>query len=173
MDKIKIIQKEDPILRQRAKEVPLDEIKSGKIQNLIKRMKEAIKENMEAVAIAAPQLGKPLRIFVISKYIFSPKNEEMKKDNLGYLVFINPKILKKSREQKILTEGCLSVKDIYGTIKRSVKIKVESYDENGKKFVKSGGGLFSQVIQHEIDHLDGILFTDTATALRKYEKTEK
>lgn len=174
MDKIPIIQKRNNILRKIAKEVPLEEVKSAAIQNIIKKMKLAVSEREEAAAVAAPQIGQSLRIFVVSERALMkpkdipPKPEEKKE--YGHIVFINPKILKKSRQQKILSEGCLSVENIYGAIKRSDKIKVEAYDENGKKFVKSGKGLFSQVIQHEMDHLDGILFTDKAIMLRKYDK---
>jgi peptide deformylase len=168
---IKIIQKENGALRKKTKEVPLDCIKSAEVRNAIKKLKQAIFENEEAVAIAAPQIGKSLRIFVVSEYVFSPGNKEKKKMDYGYLTFINPKILKKSREQKIMTEGCLSVEGVYGTIKRSQKIKVEAYDENAKKFVKSGSGLFSQVIQHEMDHLEGILFSDKALVLKRIPPT--
>ncbi len=70
----------------------------------------------------------------------------------------------------MLTEGCLSVTKIYGTIKRFEKVKVEAYDEKGKKFTRGASGLFSQVIQHETDHLNGFLFIDKATNLQKYEK---
>jgi len=164
---VKIIQKENKILRKSAKEVPLDLIKSEEIQTIIRKMKEAIIENEEAIAIAAPQIGESLRIFLISEYVFEPENKEKKKTDYGFLVFINPKILKKSHKQKILTEGCLSVAGFYGTVKRSEKIKIEAYDENGKKFIKSGAGLFSQAIQHEMDHLDGILFTDKALVLKR------
>ncbi len=169
MNKIKIIQKGDKILTSAAKDIPMADIKGVNIQAIIEKLKRVIAENEEAVAVAAPQIGKSLRIFVVSEYIFSPENKEKKKNDYGYLVFINPKILKKSRGQKIMTEGCLSAKNIYGTIKRSEKIKVEAYDENGKKFIKSGSGLFAQVIQHEMDHLEGVLFTDKAIALKKYE----
>lgn len=168
---IKIIQKGDKVLGQVAKEIPPEKIKSKEIKDLIDELKQVIAEEEEAVAVAAPQIGESLRIFVVSEYVFSPENKEKEKADYGYLIFINPKIIKKSREQKILTEGCLSVEGVYGTIKRSEKIKVEARDENGKKFIKSGSGLFSQVIQHEIDHLEGVLFVDKATALQKYEKT--
>ncbi len=168
--KIIIIQKGNDILRKVAKEVPIQEIQSKEIQNVIEELKKAISENEEAVAAAAPQIGKSLRIFVVTEYVLSSRAEEDKKENYGYIIFINPKIIKKSREQKMLTEGCLSVTSIYGTIKRFEKIKVEAYDENGKKFTRGASGLFAQVIQHETDHLDGSLFTDKAIALQKYEK---
>ena len=168
--KITIIQKENNILRKVAKEVPTKNIQSEEIRNVIRRLKKVISENEEAVAAAAPQIGKSLRVFVVTEYILSSRAKEDKKENYGYLVFINPKIVKKSREQKMLTEGCLSVVNIYGTIKRFEKVKVEAYDENGKKFTRGASCLFSQVIQHETDHLDGSLFIDKAIALQKYEK---
>ena len=169
--KITIIQKENNILRKVAKEVPTKNIQSEEIRNVIRRLKKVISENEEAVAAAAPQIGKSLRIFVVTEYILSLHTEEDKKENYGYLIFINPKIIKKSREQKMLTEGCLSVTNIYGTIKRFEKVKVEAYDENGKKFTRGASGLFSQIIQHETDHLDGFLFIDKAIMLKKYGKS--
>lgn len=167
MGKIEIIQKGNNVLKKIAGEIAVKNIKNEEIQSVIKSLKQAILENEEAVAVAGPQIGKSLRIFVVSKYIFSPENKEKKKADYSFMVFINPKILKKSHEQKALPEGCLSLKDVYGTIKRSEKIKVEAYDENGKKFIKSGRGLFSRVVQHEIDHLDGVLFSDKALSLKK------
>lgn len=172
--KIKIIQKENKVLRKISAEVPSEKIGSGKIKNLIEKMKRAISENEEAIAIAAPQIGESLRIFVVSEYVLDSNFEIQspslrKKSDYGFIVFINPEIIKKSHKQKILTEGCLSVAGFYGAIKRSEKIKVEAFDENAKKFIKSGSGLFSQAIQHEIDHLDGILFIDKAVILKKYE----
>jgi peptide deformylase len=167
---IKIIQKGEKILKNIAQEVPLERIKNQEIKDTIKKLKQIILENDEAVAVAAPQIGKSLRIFVISEYVFSPQNKEKEKKDYGFLVFINPKILKKSKEQKFLNEGCLSVTGFYGSVKRAGKIKVEAHDESGKKFTKSGKDLFSQVIQHEVDHLNGILFSDKAINLKKYEK---
>ncbi len=168
--KINIIQKGNDILRKIAEEVPVSDIQKKEIRNIIGKLKKAISENEEAVAAAAPQIGISLRIFVVTEYILSSHTEEDKKENYGYLIFINPRIIKKSREQKMLTEGCLSVTNIYGTIKRFAKVKVEAYDENGKKFPRGASGLFAQVIQHETDHLDGSLFIDKAIALQKYEK---
>ncbi len=168
--KINIIQKGNDILRKIAEEVPVSYIQKKEIRNIIGKLKKAISENEEAVAAAAPQIGISLRIFVVTEYILSSHTEEDKKENYGYLIFINPRIIKKSREQKMLTEGCLSVTNIYGTIKRFEKVKVEAYDENGKKFTRGASGLFAQVIQHETDHLDGSLFIDKAIALQKYEK---
>jgi len=104
--KIIIIQKGNDILRKIAEEIPAQNIQSKEIRNVIGRLKKAISENEEAVAAAAPQIGKSLRIFVVTKYILSSHTKEDKKENYGYIVFINPKIIKKSRGQKMLTEGC-------------------------------------------------------------------
>ena len=168
------MQKGNDVLRKIAKEVPLDEISGAKIKRVIKKLKQAVTENQEAIAAAAPQIGESLRVFVVSDYIFAseavnPDEEQKEKSDYGCLVFINPKIIKKSKEQKIMSEGCLSAEGLYGAVKRAEKIKVEACDENGKKFIRSGSGLFAQVIQHETDHLDGVLFTDKATAVKKYE----
>lgn len=171
--KVKIVQKGNKVLRETAKEVPLEKIKSQEIGNIIEKLKIAVLEREEAVAAAAPQIGKPLRIFVVSGFAFNPPEqpeEKKEKRDYGFTVFINPKIVKKSRERATFPEGCLSVEGFYGQTKRSIKIKVEAFDESGKKFIKSGAGLFAQVIQHEMDHLDGILFCDHAANLKKYEQ---
>ena len=97
--------------------------------------------------------------------------------NWKHFVFINPKLLKKSKNKKRLVEGCLSVNDpsgeiIYGKVDRFEKISVEAYNEHGKKFKVGAKGLFAQVLQHEMDHLDGILFIDKAKEIRKIPREE-
>ncbi len=175
---IKIRQKGDDVLRKIAEEVALKKIQTAKIKNIIEKLKQSIAERKEAVAAAGPQIGESLRVFVISEYVFAPKQqkpdeEQKKKSDYGYLIFINPKNLKKSRGEILMTEECVIVEGVYGTVKRAEKIKVEAYDETGKKFIKSGAGLFAQVIQHEMDHLEGVLFSDKAITLKKYESKEK
>jgi peptide deformylase len=78
------------------------------------------------------------------------------------MYFINPVIVKKSRETQVLEEGCLSIRYLYGKVRRSKKITVRAYDENGVLFERGASGLLAQIIQHENDHLDGILFVDKA-----------
>jgi peptide deformylase len=173
-----ILQKEEKVLRQKAKEVPVPEIVTPKIQKIISEMKEALQSQDDGVAIAAPQIGYSLRIFVVSKKVEEIVTEakmealgisreiiesETKKINSKDLVFINPVIKKLSKERKNVEEGCLSVRYLYGKVKRSLKATVEAVDENGKKFQRGGTGLMAQIFQHEIDHLDGILFIDKAT----------
>jgi len=180
-----IVQKEDKILRKIAKEVPIEVIKSPKTEAIIKRMVKALESQDDGVAIAAPQIGENLRIFVVSKKIFEimaeekmksksskkEKTETFNKEKNDYknLVFINPKVLKTSKKKMIVDEGCLSVRWLYGKVERAEKTLVRAYDENGKLFTMGGSGLLSQAFQHEYDHLDGVLFTDKATGLKEME----
>ncbi len=188
-----IVQKEDKILRKTAKTVAIEDIKSRKIETIIRRMGMALDSQEDGVAIAAPQIGENLRIFVVSKKIFEimaeekrknmlrgKKGKSSKRENLEEfeklekeeakmkdMVFINPEILKTSKEKVVTEEGCLSVRWLYGKVKRAQKTLVRAYDENGKIFTLGGSGLLSQAFQHEIDHLNGILFTDKATDLKE------
>lgn len=165
----KIVQKEAPVLREIAKEVPLADITSPKIKKIIEEMKEALAGEDDGVAIAAPQIGYSLRIFVVSgkveDIIKEAKGIEIPKDRKVLpkdLVYINPVITKISKEKKAVEEGCLSVRYLYGKVNRSVKASIVAYDENGKKLTVGGTGLVAQIFQHEIDHLDGVLFIDKA-----------
>lgn len=176
-----IVQKEDRVLRKIAKEVPIEDIKSRKIETVIRRMIKALEREEDGIAIAAPQIGESFRIFVVSKKIFELMEEEerrkkTKRENLNdfekekpeykNLVFINPEILKTSKKTELMEEGCLSVRWLYGKVKRPQKTLVKALDENGKSFTLGGSGLLSQVFQHEIDHLDGTLFIDKAVDLK-------
>ena len=158
-----IVQEGDPILRQTAVPVPLEEIRSERIQRLLGSMKEALSDCEDGVALAAPQIGESVRIFVVSPKAFA---EDADLSN-EHLVYINPTITKLSSKKVTQEEGCLSVRSIYGLIDRSEKATVEAYDEHGKKFSRGASGLLAEIFQHEIDHLNGILFIDTATDLRK------
>jgi peptide deformylase len=160
----KILQKEAPVLREIAGEVPLETINSPKIQSILEEMKEALDSQDDGVAIAAPQIGYPLRIFVVSRKVdhLEKGKEETEAPTGKDLVFINPVIIKLSKEKKYVEEGCLSVRYLYGKVRRSTKATVEAYDERGKKFSRGGTGLLAQIFQHEVDHLDGCLFIDKA-----------
>ncbi len=161
----KIVQKEDKILRSIAKEVPISEIKSKKVQKIISDMKALLAKEPDGVAIAAPQIGVPFRIFVVSGKVksFLEKTEKEYPDS----VYINPKITKLSKDKKLMEEGCLSVRYLYGKVRRSNKASIEAYDENGKFFKRGASGLLAQIFQHECDHLDGILFIDKAKDLEE------
>lgn len=166
-----IVQKENKILRRTAKDVPIEEIKSKKIKNIVSRMDKALSQSKDGVALAAPQIGESLRIFIIDGNIWKkqPKDEKIKKPPA---VFINPVIKKISKKKSVVHEGCLSVEGIYETIKRAEKLTVEAYDENAKKFTRGASGLLAQIIQHEIDHLNGVLFIDKAIRLERVESSK-
>ena len=158
-------------------------------------MKTALEKEDDGVAIAAPQIGVPLRIFVVSHRTFEFKDEsevdelgntihthtpatsngltrhdsaelkvnsKNKKTHTCDMVFINPEITKLSRKKIWLPEGCLSVRWLYGEVSRADKTTIRAYDENGKLFIRGASGLLAQIFQHETDHLNGVLFTDTA-----------
>jgi len=176
----KIVQKDAAVLREVAKEVPVAEITAPKFQKIIKEMKEALEKESDGVAIAAPQIGYSWRIFVISKRlpIFEEKEKPEEEQDINIkalpedLVFINPKITKRSKKTRLIPEGCLSVRWFYGEVKRSVKCTVRAYNEHGKCNEFDGNGLLAQAFQHEIDHLDGALFIDKAINLKEF-KPEK
>lgn len=147
------IGKDNKILRTKSSKVT--DFNDPKIQKLISDMKETL-DSMKSVAIglAAPQIGANMRIFVISP-----------EANKEHTVFINP-LVSKSFKKSLLEEGCLSLPKIYGSVRRSVSVKIEAFDETGKKFKLRATGLFAHVIQHEVDHLDGILFIDKAKEIK-------
>ena len=171
---ITIVQSENPVLRKIAKEVPLASIAKPKIKKVILDMIAALNKESDGVAIAAPQIGESLRIFVVSGRIFdedfirgqgSIEGDLYKKARQKDLVFINPVLKKLSKDRKLLSEGCLSVRPTYGKVRRATRATVEAYDENGEKIIKDGVGLLAHIFQHETDHLDGILFIDKARDL--------
>lgn len=164
----KIVQKNSKVLRQIATEVNPADIGSEKLSKILTDMSEALDACYDGVAIAAPQIGVPLRIFVVSGKALPKKDGEPGPNQ----VYINPIIKKLSAKKVKMEEGCLSVRWLYGETKRADKATVEAYNEKGHKFVKSGGGLLAQIFQHEIDHLDGVLFTDKAINLREYKPTD-
>ena len=165
---ITIVQKEDPVLRGKARDLSPEEIQTPHVQRVIKDMKQAITEQHDAVAIAAPQLGEPLRIFVVCGKVFIKDYPEIDEKKLKKadippdLVCINPEIIKISKDKKKMAEGCLSVRWLYGNVRRASKATIKALDENGKEFTRGGSGLLAQIFQHEYDHLEGVLFIDKA-----------
>jgi peptide deformylase len=149
-----IVQIPDQVLRRTALPLSVADIKSKRVKSLIAEMKEAVDREEDAVAIAAPQLGESLRIFVVSK-----RGSKKFTENTA---FINPEIIRIGKEKKVMQEGCLSVRWKYGDVKRSTTASVRALNEQGNEFVTNGRGLLAQIFQHETDHLNGILFIDTA-----------
>ncbi|MEK7461587.1 MAG: peptide deformylase [Patescibacteria group bacterium] len=165
MIQTKILQKEASVLRKHALDVPLKSIGSKKIQTILVRMKEALDAEEDGVAIASPQIGESLRVFMVSGKIFPliKKSKGMRaRKEIKDSIFINPEIIKFSKKTKKVEEGCLSIRYLYGQVKRSEKVTIRAYDESGKRFERGASGLLAQIFQHETDHLNGILFTDKA-----------
>ena len=152
-----LIERNDPILRAIAAEVPLKDIGSKKTQVVVNKMKKALHAEDDGVAIAAPQIGASLQIFIVKG-----SNSTTRQDR----IFFNPKITKASRKKNKVEEGCLSLRYLYGQVLRHDKVSIEAYDESGKKLNVGASGLLAQIFQHEIDHLKGVLFVDKAEDLR-------
>lgn len=161
---MKIVQKEDPVLRTKAQEVSSSEFGSKELLSLIESMKEAVDKEQDGVALAAPQIGVSKRIFIV-RY---DRMESSPEEEVSVGVFINPEIIKSSRKKDTVDEGCLSVRGVYGKTERYTRATVRAYDEHGNLFTRGGGGVLAQAFQHEIDHLNGTLFIDHATDLIDY-----
>lgn len=171
-----IIQIGNKILRKISEGISANKITTAETRELIAKMSGALRKEPQGVGLAAPQIGVLKSVFIVSGYAFKPSalvqkenDEELKKRKAKetYSVFINPKIIKTSKKKSLLSEGCLSVAGKFGKVRRSTNVTIEAYDENGKKFRRGAGGLLAQVIQHETDHLNGVLFVDKAVNMDK------
>lgn len=170
------IQIGNSILRKPSKLVNITTIKFAPIKNLINNLIDSMREN-ELVGMAAPQIGSNLQIFVteLRKTKFRKSLKEL--DPLR--IFINPKIISSSKEESTLYEGCgsLAHAGIFGPVRRSKKVKVSALDENGNEFTIEVVGLLAKVIQHEYDHLKGVMcidkFTDTKKVMERNEYIQK
>lgn len=155
----KLVPLNHPALHAIAEEITPAEFSDGTLKKILKDMRSALHsykvDGFTAVAIAAPQIG-------ISKRIFMIEDQSKDRDALPHLIAINPKIVKFSKKTHEVGEGCLSIPDYYGIVKRSKNVTLRAYDEHGTVFERGAGTLLAQIIQHEYDHLDGILFTDRA-----------
>lgn len=143
---LKIIINPNPILRKKSQNVT--DVLSDKIQKLIPEMIETMKAK-DGVGLAAPQVGENIRLLVVG---YKDKD----------LAIINPKILKKSILKEWDEEGCLSIPNKYGQVRRHKSITLKYLNEKGEEETLKANGLLARIIQHEIDHLDGILFIDKA-----------
>ncbi|MGM0482891.1 MAG: peptide deformylase [Patescibacteria group bacterium] len=165
-----IVQKGDPVLRKVAREVREDEFSSVFLVDLLDNMRTALHQEEDGYAIAAPQIGESVRVFLVSGVLFQNIKGEDEPQNDR--VYINPVIRKSSKETGLMEEGCLSVRGWYGEVQRHKKVKIEAFTEEGKKFQEGATGILSQVFQHEIDHLNGILFIDKAVKLKEISTQE-
>lgn len=151
---LKIVQEGAPVLRAKAK--PAADPRSPEIKKLIEDMITTMK-NAKGLGLAAPQVGKSLRLFTVDV------------EDKVY-AFINPEIKDLSKDKSSFEEGCLSVQKIWGPVVRPKKLTIKALDENGKPVKIRAKGLLARVIQHEIDHINGILFIDKAEKLLTIEE---
>ncbi len=144
----------DPVLREKAK--PVTEIDAA-VERLIDDMAETMYE-AKGLGLAANQVGEPLRLFVLDL--------KQREGSPELLVFINPEIV--AAEGKLYEEeGCLSIPGYSAKVKRNAKVRVKALDRTGKPFEMELEGLGARAVQHEIDHLDGILYVDYLSTLKK------
>jgi len=146
----------DPVLKQKAKRVRTID---GSIKKLIRDMIETMHSEPGRVGLAAPQIGVPLRVIVIG----IPEEED--------IAIINPEIVR-SRGERSIDEGCLSVPGYFGQIKRAESVTVKGRDQGGKEIRIKAEGLLAQVLEHEIDHLNGVLYLDHLESLEQLRKVE-
>ena len=141
----------DPVLKIKADPVPKID---RKIKNLLDTMAQTM-EHANGVGLAAPQIGVSLRVIVVDA-------------GDGLLELVNPEIIEAVGCETAM-EGCLSVPGFYGDVERCTTVKVKAMDRNGNPVVVEGEGLLARALQHEIDHLDGVLFIEKATSIYRPE----
>ena len=157
----------DPVLRKMGIDIDKD---YPNLQDIIINMKETM-YNASGVGLAAPQIGKAIRLFVIDASPFA-EMEDVEDEEKEFLlnfkqVFINPKIIKEEGEEWAFNEGCLSIPNINEDVNRKDTLKLSFEDENFVKHSKTFDGLAARIIQHEYDHIEGILFTDKISSIKK------
>jgi peptide deformylase len=174
-----IVQNGHATLRAIAKEIPVAEIGSSRLRELILDMKKLLAKEEFGVALAAPQVGEGLRLFIVGGSAELKRKRSDKKKDLDSEaegdhfegmpeedeVYINPVMVKMSRKKQDKHEGCLSVRGKWGMVPRAEKATVRAYNESGEKIERGASGFLAHIFQHEIDHLDGVLYIDKATEL--------
>jgi len=157
----------DPILKKKAKVIDSD---YPKLKGIIDNMYETM-NNAFGVGLAAPQIGLPIRMFIIDTSPFAEDDElsEVEANELKDFkcAFINAKLLEEVGDEWVFNEGCLSIPNIREDVSRKSQIEIEYQDENFETHKKEFNGLLARVIQHEYDHIEGILFTDKLSNFKK------
>ncbi len=170
----------NPVLRQKAEALTLSDISSARIRRLIEDMKQLLSKEHYGVALAAPQVGEPIRLFIVSGKAIARDSRNARDEEAGEeidteeesevpavpdQVYINPELVKISRKRIGKHEGCLSIRGKWGIVPRAEKATIRAVDEEGRPFTRGASGFLAHVFQHEMDHLEGILYIDTATEL--------
>lgn len=157
----------DPVLKQKAKGITPEH---PKLKDLVANMFETMYEAY-GLGIAAPQIGLAIRLFIVDTSPFAEDEdlEQEERDFLGAFkhTFINPEIIEETGEEWAFNEGCLSIPDVREDVFRKPNIVIEYYDLDFNKQTLELSGLAARVVQHEYDHIEGILFTDKLSALKK------
>ena len=157
MSVVPIVTYDDNVLREKAATVQKN---SKELQQLIDDMFDTM-YNAEGVGLAAPQVGRLKRIFVADADVYTEEKEESTEEPAyGPLTFINPVISMESEETIVMEEGCLSIPEVMGPVSRPENISVTFKDRDFKEQTQQVGGHLARIIQHEIDHLNGVLFID-------------
>ncbi len=165
-----IVQNGDPVLRAEAALVEEAEFGTKALIAEVQDMIDALDAEQDGVALAAPQIGISKRIFIVryDRLHPAPEGSPVPAD-IG--IFINPEFMRVSRRREVMDEGCLSVRGMYGKTYRHERATVRARTVDGARFERGGGGILAQVFQHEIDHLDGILFIDDAVDTYESSRT--
>lgn len=157
----------DPVLKKKGKEITKD---YPNFDTLLENMFETM-YNASGVGLAAPQIGLPIRMFLVDTTPFAEDDvltkEEQDTLNGFKRVFINAKIVEEEGDDWAFNEGCLSIPDVREDVFRKPNITIEYLDENFKSHKESFDGLIARVVQHEYDHIEGVLFTDKLSSLKK------
>ncbi|MEX0648233.1 MAG: peptide deformylase [Balneolaceae bacterium] len=161
MSVLPIVTYNDPVLREKTKEISSN---NDELQELIQHMFDTM-YNSNGVGLAAPQIGRSDRLFVMDADAVTEEIEE--EEDLGPMVFINPEIVEKSPEKIKMEEGCLSIPELRDDVTRPERITVKYRDRNFEEKILQATGWPARVIQHETDHLNGVLFIDYLSAFRK------
>lgn len=156
-----------PVLKRKAQEV---NPQSKEVQELIDNMWETM-YNASGVGLAAPQVGKSWRIFIIDPAAFAadeslPEDEKKELKSLKQ-TFINPEVIEENGDEWAFQEGCLSIPDVREDVFRKPEIKIAYHDREGQLQETNFSGVAARVIQHEYDHIEGVLFTDKLSGLKK------
>jgi len=157
----------DPVLRKVGVEIERD---YPELQTLLDNMFETM-YGARGIGLAAPQIGKSIRVFIVDATPFA-EDEEYSKEEQEFLstfkrVFINAKIIEETGDEWVFNEGCLSIPDVNEDVFRKENVTLEYYDETFTKHTETFSGITARIIQHEYDHIEGILFPDKLSALRK------
>lgn len=154
----------DPVLRKKGEDITSE---YPGLQDLIDNMFETMYK-ATGVGLAAPQVGRPIRLFIVDTSGFVDEDEEDEENLIGFKkVFINPEITKEEGEEWTFNEGCLSIPDVREDVDRKEKITITYMDRDFKEHTEVLDGLKARVVQHEYDHIEGILFTDYLSGLKK------